>query len=263
MTIENNGFLSSDINHFIESFNEKLKTTFSYCRNLNKFAQKLLYSLNIRNRMLNELIIGSAYTHLLSSFQGSILMAERGMSNEMRVLSRNFLEMVFLICAISNNEDNAKLFLLDDEIQRKKLLNKYSTISPEYQNKDILPKIQKVIADVKNNIKSKNIKHITIEYLSKEAKLFDHYKSYYAILSLSVHPSARELQFTFSFNDKNEIKSINYGPNEDDIEKILLSNCSCLLITIKHIKKEFSLPIDEKIKKFKKKFDEIWNSKFK
>lgn len=263
MAVENKGFLSCEIDEFIITTKKTFKITFIFCHELNEFAQKLLYHLNVRNRLINELIIGAAYTRLLSSFQGSILLAERGMTNEMKVLSRNFLEMVFLICATSKNEENARLFLLDDETQRKKLLKNYSFMNSTFQNQNILPEVYKIIDEVERNIKTNNIQHITTRHLAEEAKLLDHYKTYYAILSLSIHPSVRELKNTFTFNEKNEIVSINYGPSENDIEKILLSNCSYLLIAISNIKMVFPINFDEELTTLNTRFVEIWKDKYK
>jgi len=263
MSIESDGFLSNDVDNIIIKTNSYYKDTFNYCRELNVFAQGILYRLDIRNGLINELIIGAAYIRLLSSYQGSILMAERGMTNEMKVLSRNYLEMVFLICAISNNKEIARSFLLNDEIQRKKLLNKYKNMDPSYVDINSLPEVNKVIEEVMNNIKTQKIAQMSVEILSKEAKLHNHYKSYYSILSLSVHPSARELQETFTWNDNNKIVSINYGSNDKDVEKILLTNCSCMLNTLNHINVVFPIKIEENIINMKTKFDIIWQSKYK
>ncbi len=96
------------------------------CSRINVFCQTLLFELEIHNKLLNELVIGAAYKRLLSNYQASIILAENGMTNEMKVVSRNMLEQVALIVAISKNKNVVDRFLKSDEIQRRRLLTNYT-----------------------------------------------------------------------------------------------------------------------------------------
>jgi len=261
MSINKKGFLSEEVLTWSNVTKQKYVDTFKICNYINEFAQKLLFELNIHNRLIDELIIGAAYKRLISSYQGSIILAERGMSNEMKVVSRNLLEHTFLIFAISKNKDFARKFLLNDEIQRKKMLNKYSSLSPDIKKDTIHPDVVKVLEEIKTNIIDKDIKEIKTWQIAKEAELDDHYNTYYSLLSLVVHPTARDFQSDYEFNASNEITTIKFGPNDSDIEKVLLSNAGYILMAVNQIKYLFKISIEDEISKISNEFNTIWKSK--
>jgi hypothetical protein len=91
----------------------------------------------------------------------------------------------------------------------------------------------------------------------------DDYNTYYSILSLVVHPSIRDFENDYKLNESNEIISINFGPKENSIEKVLLSNAGYLLDVISKIKHLLKSSISEDIKVITDNFLFIWNSKFK
>lgn len=261
MSITEEGFLSSELNAFKDSLIEKYSDTFTICRRINVYSQKLLFELEIHNQLFDELIIGAAYKRLLSSYQGTLILAESGMTNEMKVLSRNMLEHVFLINAVSKNKNIAKRFLKNDEIQRRKMLNKYMNLNnnPEKEKNDT--SVRNVLNEIKEKIDKEHIEELKPWQIAKEAGLSDHYDTYYTILSMAVHPTAREFQNDYNASKSNSIMSINFGPNETDIEKVLLSNAGYLLIVIEQVKYLFRIKTDEELLKLKKDYSEIWKAR--
>jgi hypothetical protein len=262
MSIKEEGFLSEEIKSFGDFLKEKHSVTFQICYRINTFAQKLLYELEIHNKLLEELIIGAAYKRLISGFQASIVLGGKGMTNEMKVISRFMLEQTFLIIAISKNKDIAKKFSSNDEIIRKKMINKYSklTINPTIYNN--ITEVNKIIEEINSNIHRKNIKEIKTWEMAKEAGLSDHYNTYYTMLSLVVHPTARDYQDDYVVNEANEIMTIIFGPDDNDIEKVLLSNAGYILLVLEQIKYLFKITIIEDLEIIRKNYLTIWKTKF-
>lgn len=259
MSIYEEGFLSEEINGFRDSLKEKYSDSIQICRRINVFSQKLLFELEIHTKLLNELIIGAAYKRLLSSYQASIILAENGMTNEMKVVSRIMLEQVSLIVAISKSKDIAERFLKNDEILRRKLLTKYSNLNHNPDKEKNITAVKKTLEEINETIAKENIIELKPWQMAKEAGLSDHYNTYYAMLSMVVHPTAREYENDYFINESNV--SVNFGPNETDLEKVLLSNAGYLLIVVEQIKYLFKFRIDEELSQLKKDYSKIWGAK--
>ncbi len=121
--------------------------------------------------------------------------------------------------------------------------------------------VNKTLDEINEMIIKENIEELKPWQMAKEAGLSDHYKTYYAMLSLVVHPTARDYQNDYQVNETNQIISINFGPNENDMEKVLLSNAGYILIVVEQIKYLFRIKIDEELLKLKNDYSEIWKIK--
>ena len=96
--IEQNGFLDNDIQNWISKIRKDHSDFFELANDANKLFQKVMLELDAHENVPQEIIVASLYMRALSAYQGVIVMTERGMIPEARVLTRYLLEVIFTLC---------------------------------------------------------------------------------------------------------------------------------------------------------------------
>lgn len=108
MSIAEQGFLSPDVARFIGRHRQENKAAFDLADALNRSAQRLMLGSEVRMEgdLLSEKNLAQLlFVRAVSSFQGTVLMAERGAVVEARTLARSCLETVFaLVAAVKMDE---------------------------------------------------------------------------------------------------------------------------------------------------------------
>lgn len=107
MTIEQHGFLSPEIAQWVARHRVENADAFALAHDLNSAVQGLMLSTKVE--MSSAVLDARGLALLLlvrvmSNFQGTILMAERGMIVEARTLARTCLESTFALAAGTNDQ---------------------------------------------------------------------------------------------------------------------------------------------------------------
>ena len=103
MSIDKSGFLSPDVANWIQKHRAENDWWFLFVEKLNSVGQSLLHGLNVKieaDGADSDLLAMLLFTRALSNFQGTVLMAERGMVVEARTLARSCLETTFCLVAM-------------------------------------------------------------------------------------------------------------------------------------------------------------------
>jgi len=104
MSINAEGFLSPNINYFIDKHRKEFCDEFALAQDLNRVAQAMLMATTLQSDSAApnaEYLTALMFTRALSNFQGTILMAERGMTPEARTLARACFESASCVCAVA------------------------------------------------------------------------------------------------------------------------------------------------------------------
>jgi len=204
-----------------------------------------MFSIKIHNRNLPEVIVSSLYVRAMSNFQGTILMAERGMINEAKSLLRCLHECMFAVVAIDKDKKIVDQFVLDDLLQRKDYLKAFKRNKgegmPRFEGAPSIEDIDNLLQNVENQIKKSNVKKLTKRDLAEKAGMLTTYDTAYKLLSGSIHVNARDLEQYLEINEDGEIKRILWGPDVKEIDFILFSAAETMLFILTAISHVFSL----------------------
>lgn len=247
MSIEQNGFLDGDIKTWIEKHRIDHRKLFDICLEANRVAQTHLYKLNIHSKDVQGILIGLLFIKALSSFQGSILLIERGMLAEGKILLRTLLEVLFRIGAISKSREIAQAYVLEDERHRKKFLNKFKLLSDSIKAAHGNPELDDLLNTLKQNIEEKDIKELQTQWFAKKAELSDYYNSAYSLFSLSVHANVRELEELVIADNEGNIKEILSGPDVTGIPPLLLTAGEALILITYDVSRYFKLSLEKEL----------------
>ena len=120
MSFNEDGFLSEDIDKWRAEKRAKYSDHFKMLMEINQTAQGMLALTGKLPRRFDLILVCGFYVRALQSFQGAILMAERGLLVEAVTLIRSTIETLFYLSAARKNPKFQKKF----GQQHAKTLNK-------------------------------------------------------------------------------------------------------------------------------------------
>jgi hypothetical protein len=192
-TIDEVGFLSEEINQWIDKNKIENKDIFDLIHQYNKFAQSIMFEIEAHDNNAQELLIATLFVRSLSTFQASIILIERCLEFESKILIRSLMEIMFALVACSKDKKIADDYILNENIDRlksiRRLKNNKSVIKGLLDIDDML----KMESKLESEINESNVSRLSVEELSRKSGLHKNYLIVYDVLSKSVHSTARDL----------------------------------------------------------------------
>jgi hypothetical protein len=121
MSLQTDGYLSPDIGKWIAKHRAEHASAFALADRLNRVAQQVMLGAEVPIEDNRSLLILLFFARCLSSFQGALLMVERGMTVEALTLARNCLESSFLLGAVVADAGFADRLIQSDTAYKKKV----------------------------------------------------------------------------------------------------------------------------------------------
>jgi len=248
VSIDENGFLDDDAASWIVKHREELNELLEVCQQINRLAQTSLYKLQIHNEDLQGMLVALLFVRALSSHQTSILLIERGLAHEARIILRHQLEILFKLRAVSLDRQVAQAYVQEDEVFRRKFMNKFKILSAEVQRAHGDPQVNELLAQVNQNIEAKGIEERQTQWYARRAGLSDFYNSAYSLFSSTVHANARDLESLVRTDDNGRVVEILYGPDvARGLDLLLLTGGEAQCLILQDVGRTFTLKIEEPV----------------
>ena len=254
------GFLSSSLDGFEEEIKQAFPEHYEYILKINRFCNPLQYELNIHLDNPDELTSAILFSRTLATYQAFILLAKRGMIQQMKMLLRCMLESLFPLVAISKQKDYTLKLIGSEDHERlkafKKLLRYHERHDP---NNPILEEIRQKVDEVKHWISKQNIQKITIAQAALDAGLIDWYDTAYSFFSLTVHASVRSLEDSLVLDDQRNLRELKNEPELHELDHLFTTAIEVMKFAIIALSKIFKIDVNrfvedlsEKLSKFAK-----------
>jgi hypothetical protein len=250
MGIDQDGFLSQDLTVYIEKLSMKHKDLFDLASEVNRFSQETMLSLNVHSKNAQELLVTTVLIRCLGHYQASIILCQRGMIPDARIIARALIEAMFILVAISKNYRLAVEYAHEDEFQRLKAIQRYRQMHNAPPPGWTEGQMAAFEAQVKKTINDKSLKKRTTECWAKEADMHSWYLSPYFDLSESVHVKSRDVSVHIITNSENEPKEFKWGPSEEGMRLVLGTVIEAMCVTIKHAASVFKVEVGENVDRF-------------
>ena len=223
-------FLSEEMSSLIPQIRATYPRHFEFAERLNEEANRLLFTATVNKSDRQSVLLAALLPRLLTAFQATVIVAERGMLSEVRLLVRKVLDVTFRIVAIASDDEAALLYILSNEPRRLKSFNKLRMLSESARPPDALrPEVEAIGKEVKRRIEEEDIKAPKTEWFAQRAGLHDHYNREYSVLSESVHANASDADSVLETNDAGEITRLRYEVETEEVDKLLLIACDMVL----------------------------------
>lgn len=253
------GFLGEEIKIWAEENKRKHVELFFQAEKINSDCYFLLQRVELDRRNPRKVLVACLFPRCLEFFQAVFHHAERGMPNSARVMLRALIESLFILSAVANDDEALDQYILNDELQRVKMINKaIATKDPSlaaFRTEQSLA----LKEELEKKIKEKNIKKLSTEEMARRAGLHDWYLTVYAETSRAVHGSVRDMEQYLVLDKDGEVKSIQFRPDDREVPVILATAGQAINLGLEQFAK--TLDIDLNIchlhaAEFSKVFDE-------
>ena len=254
MNDRENGFLSRNIDEAISEIRNQNKDWFELAEEINIQVHKLLPLIRIDKKSAQEVYVIALLIRFLETFQGIVILAERGMAPETRILLRSLMELLFHIRAAVNDYSFVEEVISEDSKLRLKLMNKLRQCS-DRAKEDLIDFPNTVLEkDLKDLITTRDIHEVKTWYVAKKANLLDYYNTAYSVFSQTVHTKARDLEEHIILNGTDTVQ-FKLGPTTIELDLYLLSAIECTFHILDSIIQFFKVEnvgiLDTLYKKFK------------
>jgi hypothetical protein len=257
-SFEKVGFLSGDLEGFKRKVKDVFPSHYEYLSSINRFSQGLQYRVEIHAHDLRELVSAILFARTLSTFQAFILISERGMIQQTKMLLRCMFESLFPLVAISKDKAFTKKFRDSDEYERKRALNKYLIFHKRNNPSDpMIPKVEKRISEIKEHIKKNQIKKVGVEDAARDAGLIDWYDTVYSLLSSTVHASVRSLEEALEVDNKRNITTLKNEPELKELGHLYTVALEAMQFAIIAMAEIFGIDVKDFIQDLSKKIKEF------
>lgn len=258
MPLQERGYLGGDIGKWIKKHREENKEWFDLAEEINRFAHTTMYDCDIKNNDARHLVVATAYLRSLSQFQGTVIMAERGMIYEAATLMRGLIETVFVLCAAAKNCDFALQYI--DSAKLKNLDNVDKMLLAGQGIREIVEaKISKdEIEKKRRSLKEKGVREFTMAEIAQKAGLTGYYRVNYSFFSLTAaHPTPNSLDRYVEAAPDGNLSCLLWGPDVKGVSKILSVAIESCLIAIGQVAEVFTQPWNERVEMLSGKFHSL------
>ena len=225
-------FLGPEVPELIAHVRGSCPEHFRLAEDLNLFANSWIFSTRPTTEDVQHILIGTLVPRLLTAFQGSVIVGERGMSSEVRLLVRKALDVCFRLVAVAKSEEVAYAYIRSDETHRRKYLNKLKSLKSVEHTQVELATIERLRQEVDDAIKTQSIEEIGTQWFAERAGLMDFYNTAYALFSESAHANVRDLEPLIVKSAAGDIEALEYGPETSQISDLILTSVETTIIAL-------------------------------
>lgn len=228
-------FLAPEFEKVVAQIRLAHAKSFDFAWRLNELAHEALFGAKVVHGDLQQLLLATLEHRALTSYQSVVLLAERGLPSEAQVVLRTLLEVTFRIVAIAKDKDVGPAYVLEDELHRRKFINKYKLLGEEIRTEVSEAVLNDLQAAIKQKIKAHDIKELKTQWFAQRAGLESFYNSAYAVLSESVHVNSRSLQSALNLDENDNLVGLSYGPDDRDLDDHIYTAAEALLLSLRAI----------------------------
>ena len=255
-TIEIDGFLSNEAEEGRNLVLNSYQEAFSLAKDLNRHAMRLFreYSLCMNNEV--KIAIAVLMTRIVETYQGLIIMLERGMTSQARMLVRSQLEALFQMAAMVKNPN------LYDSYAAKHYRSTISALksAKRWKQKSLQGRLSKeqideLILDNEKKLDEIKAASLNIYQWSEKAGLSDCYNVFYVENSSAIHSDMWSLDDHVSGSEHG--LQVNFGPNDFDLYHILRTSISIMISAIESFSIAQGIKIAEIVKELRNRALEL------
>lgn len=254
MTLEfdSDGFLTDRRGELEASVDRTYGEFLALARQLNRDCHDLLFDADIRNRDVQHPLVALLFLRALEHYQATLILLRMGLIAPAKVVLRATIECVFTIRAVASDKEALRDFINADLLQRLKMIKtacQHDHTNLEELRGAITPELVKSLEE---QIKTSGIRRVSVEELSKLARMHEWYTTHYASLSKATHTNVRELEPYLLVDEAGECQSISYVPLVTEIRRLVLTAAHCILLGAGAFAGTFKLDFRDKGNKYDK-----------
>lgn len=225
-------FLSPAMIEVITQIRAAHARAFDLAEKLNELAYREMCGTGVSSNNAQHLLIACFLHRALTTFQGVVILCERGLVSEATALLRTLLEVMFRLVAIAKDAEVGLAYISEDELYRKKFIHKLNLLSKPVKLSIGNPAFDRLLTTIQQNINDNGIGKLGTEWFAKHADLEDFYHSVYSALSNTVHVNVRDLENVLDMDMGGGVTGFNCRPRDDGLDQLLLTAVESLIFCL-------------------------------
>ena len=217
MPLLKHGFLGTEGEQIQQQILRKYAELFGHLRDFNDICHEYLSGLRIDREAETEVFTIAYFIRGLKTFQSLILLLERGMLDDVRVLGRTLLHTHFRLAALANDPTVLKRIRTSALSEQKKRLESYKSGKRKVPANANKVDLDQLIAQAQSQLQKMGGSGINEKELAKIGGRLRDYDEAYAILSDAVHTSLSDVLPSMKFGHKGNFLGYIYGPDDRDL----------------------------------------------
>jgi hypothetical protein len=259
MSIDENGFLDSDIIKFCGLITNQHRIYFDYCYSLNRLANLSKYKIKVMNTNGQQVIAACLFTRILEGYQATIILLRYGLQVDAQVTLRSVLEAFYKLKGICEKSDFMGKYIKDGELDQFRTLETIQKSDNPYFAPFKQSNTDNSLREIQNKISELKGAKITVKEIAKCVGLLNWHESTYKHLCDAVHTSPKLLEKYLNIDDKDNLRGLFWGPNiEGNFELIILTAAEILFYTLRSAQALFLLRIKTQLKEHYSKLNKLF-----
>lgn len=211
------GFLADDLTEFRKNVRIKHAIDFSHMERTNALAMRILWTLPLADLDDAKAHAIMCYTRAVQSFQGVILMAERGAMTEARILLRALAETLFLALGLFEKPDMLARLQEDHAAHRKGVANAIIDMNIAGKTGADISRFEQEVKDVRTRYgdKPRSIKWSALAYEVGVGEI--HEAAYRFTSGDAAHATLASLNRHVKAKDGGDLHQFIFKPTDDDL----------------------------------------------
>ena len=254
MGLNESGFISPDIEHWIAKHRQESADAFRIAEALNLAGVKTLYASTPEKNDNRQLLVTLLFARVLSHYQGALILCERGAVYSAKALMRVMLEATFALGACAKDLAFLDLYVKDDRRRQADMIQALLDLPPEEiaVPREELEKLRQQAITLRSEIKAEKQTKIGAFDMARRAALLDFYRLFYVPYSNVVHTSVRDLASHVNEGPAGEILSLKWGPQSAEVDDVVEAAISIFFAAVQFTLQIFPHP------ELDKEFERLW-----
>jgi hypothetical protein len=240
---DSDGFLTDRSDELEASIDEVFGSLLAPARQINRDCHELIFSADVRKPDKQGQLVATLFLRALEHYQATLILLAKGLVAPAKSALRTLMETVFIVRAVSVDEDTMRAFIIADLAHRKKYANKAKELDPEKYREIAGSHIEQL----EQKIKITGARAIRVEELSKAAGMHELYRSAYSLLSAAVHSQVGELDKYLKLDGSDEVRELIYGPSMEETPLLTLTAAQWILMAASAVEKTFGIKFEAKV----------------
>jgi len=252
------GFLSEYTENGVERFRQGMSGWVACFERINSLAIKTLRDCRIIDQDAIALLALSTFSRALATFQGSFILATRGLDCDSKSLQRNLTEDSIVISACVRNRAIVEKFIRSTEDHRRKAID--GLLNTEGATGNLLPEeidqLRKEQGRLTTQKRAKEIPQVTYQELAEKGGSKPVFNVHYRHLSIFAHPSPTGLAQELVYKDEKVI-GVRSGPDYHDAHGNLSTSTFLMIRMLEDVESIFKLGITQEINALRRERDAL------
>jgi hypothetical protein len=169
--LQSHGFIGQEMVTWANK--EAHRELFEEAEKLIAYCYRVLTDVKINNANLRHTVISCLFPRCIELFQATYVLAVYAMAPSANIMLRSLMETMFVLCATAKDDAALHAYILNDELERRRIANKMLTEKGNAFSDVPLAAIREIKSELDKEIEALKIEKYSTERFAEKAGLHD------------------------------------------------------------------------------------------